>query len=107
MRRQLEQVCEYAQMGHVTVQVVPYDAGAYPGQNGPFVHMEFQDPGDDDVLYIEQSPDMVVRDDPELVGGFLETFLSISDDNALSPDESLALIRTVIGSMKVDDNSVG
>ncbi len=52
MRRQLRYLAGVAARPEVTLEVVPFAAGAHPGMNGPFTILGFDgDPGD--VLYLE------------------------------------------------------
>jgi len=53
MRRQIHYLSEMAAKPNVTIEIVPFTAGTHPGLRGPFVIIEFPDPGDDDVLYLE------------------------------------------------------
>ena len=59
MRRQIHYLIETAAKPNVTIEVVPFSAGTHPGLRGPFVIVEFPDPGDDDVLYLETRGDMI------------------------------------------------
>jgi hypothetical protein len=45
------------------MRVLRFDAGAHRGVIGPFVLLGFSDPGEDDVLWIEGWPEVVVRED--------------------------------------------
>ena len=53
MREQLEHLVEVSKLPHVTVQVLPYDAGAHAGMSGTFSILEFDDAADSSVVYIE------------------------------------------------------
>lgn len=53
MRQQLEHLAKLADKPNVTVQVLPFAAGAHPGMAGPFVILEFPEPLDPDVVYLE------------------------------------------------------
>jgi len=53
MRGQLRRLAESAQQGRSTVQVVPYRAGAYAGTTGPFVILDFSEPIDPALVYVE------------------------------------------------------
>ena len=53
MAAQLEHVVSMTRRPNVTVQVIPFDAGAHPGMPGSFVHMEFRDEGDPDLVYVD------------------------------------------------------
>ena len=52
MRRQVRRLIEMTEKPNVTIEVVPFSAGAHPGLKGSFVILEFPDAGDDDVLYL-------------------------------------------------------
>ena len=65
MRRQVGHLAEMAQRPNMTLEVVPFNAGAHPGMQGPFVIFEFPDAEDDDVLYLETSQgELIIRDEP-------------------------------------------
>jgi transcriptional regulator with XRE-family HTH domain len=53
MRAQLRHLAEVSALGNVTVQVLGYDAGAHPAMHGSFTVMQFPDPVDPDVVYVE------------------------------------------------------
>jgi len=75
MRRQLSQMIELAGMTNVTIEVVPFDAGAHPGLLGSFLIYEFPDTADDDALWLEgPHGDLLSRDDPEEILTFRENF---------------------------------
>ena len=53
MRGQLRQLAKLTKLPQVTVQVLPYEVGAHPGMYGAFAIMDFPDPADPDLVYIE------------------------------------------------------
>ncbi|MEU6537961.1 helix-turn-helix transcriptional regulator [Streptomyces sp. NPDC047000] len=53
MREQLEYLLDMTRLPHVTVQVLPFDAGAHPGLNGQYAILEFADAADSSVVYLE------------------------------------------------------
>ncbi|MEU6243094.1 helix-turn-helix transcriptional regulator [Streptomyces sp. NPDC047024] len=53
MREQLEHLIEMCRLPHVTVQVLPFEAGAHPGLNGQYAILEFADAADSSVVYLE------------------------------------------------------
>ncbi|ARF81304.1 hypothetical protein HS99_0019775 [Kitasatospora aureofaciens] len=53
MAKQLQQLIAASREPNVTLQVVPFDAGAHPGVLGSFVIMEFPVRNDLDVVYTE------------------------------------------------------
>jgi transcriptional regulator with XRE-family HTH domain len=91
MAKQANRLLELAQLPHVTIQVVPFTAGAHPGMEGPFLILGFPEPADPDVVYVDSTS-----------GGF---FLELAPDvrryslmfdhlraAALKPDDSVAVI---------------
>jgi hypothetical protein len=53
MRGQLRYLADLAQQGKTTIQVVPYCAGAHAGTTGPFVILDFEEPTDPAMVYVE------------------------------------------------------
>ncbi|WP_329178260.1 helix-turn-helix domain-containing protein [Streptomyces sp. NBC_01477] len=53
MREQLAHLVELSHLPHVTVQVLPFEAGAHPGLSGQFAVLEFTDTTDATVVYLE------------------------------------------------------
>jgi Domain of unknown function (DUF5753) len=54
-------------MPNVTVQVIPFDAGAHPSMTGSFITLEFPDPADPGLVYIESmAGDLFLEDEAEL-----------------------------------------
>ncbi len=53
MRRQLTHLIKAANEPNVTVQVIPFSAGAHPGMPGSFVLLDFPNPADPDVVHID------------------------------------------------------
>lgn len=80
MRRQIRTIAEIATRPNVTIEIVPFNAGVYHGLTGPFVTLEFADPADDDVLYVENiQGDVISRDVPEEVVSYRGIFESLRE----------------------------
>jgi transcriptional regulator with XRE-family HTH domain len=93
MRRQLNQMVELAAMANVTIEVVPFGAGAHPGLLGPFQIYEFPDTADDDVLWLEgPTGDLSSRDNPEEILSFREKFEQLRKIS-LGPEASVNFLR--------------
>ena len=92
MKHQLKHILGLVARPTVTVQIVPFSAGAHPGMNGPFVILEFPDAEDDDVLYLEKgSGSLISRDVREDIVGYREAFERLRAIS-LSPEDSVALL---------------
>ncbi|MEV4530831.1 DUF5753 domain-containing protein [Streptosporangium sp. NPDC049304] len=53
MRSQLKWLLDITDLPNVTIQVLPFAAGVHPGTNGAFEIMEFPEPADPDVVFME------------------------------------------------------
>jgi transcriptional regulator with XRE-family HTH domain len=95
MRRQLQRIRELSAERHVTTQILPFSAGGHAGLNGPFTILEFRDPSDDHVLFLEQAGDRTTRDDPDETALYLERFYEL-EKVALSRDETLEMLDAAI-----------
>jgi hypothetical protein len=100
MRRQIRHLVETAARPNVTIEIVPFSAGTHPGLRGPFVIVEFPDPGDDDVLYLEARGDLVRGgiSEEEEVSAQREVFEQLRE-LSLGPDGSVAYLGKVADEM--------
>jgi transcriptional regulator with XRE-family HTH domain len=101
MPNQLRSAADRAERDEVvTLRIVPFDAGAYPGGLfGTFTLMEFEE-GLSDVLFLDSDRGaftMVTGDDPQ-VASYRDIFESILQ-SAMSAEESIDLIRRVADEM--------
>ncbi|WP_067854087.1 helix-turn-helix domain-containing protein [Nocardia shimofusensis] len=99
MGGQLEKLLEMNKLKNVILQILPFDAGAHPGMAGSFTLLDFADPNDPELVYVEG----IAGD--ELVEGHAEVrrFGIIFDQlraMALSPRDSIALIESAAESMR-------
>jgi len=53
MRAQLERLIEASSLPNVTLQIVPFSAGAHPAMDGSFKLLSFREPTDPNIVYIE------------------------------------------------------
>jgi hypothetical protein len=85
-----------AAVPNVTVQVIPYDAGAHPGMPGSFIVLEFPDPADQSLVYIDSmAGDLFLEDDME-IRRYILMFEHLRAA-ALRPDESVTLLAAIAG----------
>jgi len=98
MQAQLHHLIECADQGKTTIQVVPYRAGAHAGTAGPFVILEFGEPTDPAMVYIETlAGDIYIEDAPD-VNRYTLAFERLLAA-ALHPDESLRMIEQAASAM--------
>lgn len=94
MREQLARLREAAELPHVTVQVIPYAAGAHPGMPGSFIVLEFPDPADQSLVYIDSmAGDLFLEDDAE-IRRYILMFEHLRAA-AMRPDETLTLLAAI------------
>ncbi len=94
MRAQLIHLIKAAGEPHVTVQVIPYSAGAHAGMPGSFVLMDFPNPADPDVVHIDSlAGDLFLENEADLRRYRLlfEHLRAV----AASPDQTLRMVATL------------
>lgn len=92
MRAQLDHMAEASQRPNVTLQVLPFGAGAHPGQTGPFIILDFAEPAEPAVVYMETVGGNLYMDKAEEVRLYTAAFERLHAA-ALSPDETTAMLR--------------
>lgn len=93
-REQLERLVEFANWPNITVQVIPFEAGAYPGMGSPFNLLGFTEEHYEDVAYVENLRYGLLLEEPATVQSYRLCFTELRDI-ALDPDESIAMIAKV------------
>lgn len=94
MREQLKRLEEISQYSSVTVQVLPFTAGAHPAMDGAFSILKFSERADPDVVYVEYRAGSLYLEGQAEVDGYILMFDHLRA-RALGPDESRALIAKV------------
>lgn len=91
MCAQLERLVEAAELPNVTVQVLPFEAGAHAGMDGTFAILDFPEPSDPDVVYAENATGGLFLEKSEELRKYVFIFDHIRAA-ALRPEESVAVI---------------
>jgi hypothetical protein len=99
MNGQLMRLLEETKKKNVILQILPFEAGAHPGMAGSFTLLDFPNPADPELVYVEG----IAGD--ELIEGHTEIrrFGVIFDQlraMALSPRDSMNLINKAAGQMR-------
>jgi transcriptional regulator with XRE-family HTH domain len=98
MHAQLARLIEAADQPNITLQVIPFDAGAHPGMPGSFIYMEFGEPNPDLVYVDTLAGDLFLETDADLA-----LYASMFDHLravALSPAQAARLISTLMKEME-------
>jgi transcriptional regulator with XRE-family HTH domain len=90
-RDQLRILAEASSRPNVTIQVLPFGAGAHAGMEGDFVILAFPDPDDPPVAYAEGLFGDVYLESEEELGRYSLAWANILD-KALVPAESAAML---------------
>ena len=78
LRRQLNHLRVVAERPNVHIQVLPFSAGGHRGMFGSFTLFEFPLEEQDFAVRVEHSgPDVLIRDNPEEISFYLETFFEL------------------------------
>jgi transcriptional regulator with XRE-family HTH domain len=97
MQAQLKHLLEAAEAPNVTFQMIPYDKGAHPGMSGSFVHMDFDDPLDPELVYIDTlAGDLFLEADADIRR--YKTMFEHLRAVALSPRETSADLAKIMKS---------
>jgi len=96
MRRQLEYLRQLTEFSHITVRVVPFAIGAYQSLGRPFVHLEFPEANDDDLLHYEDhTGGVTMRDEIDATTKAVEDFIKL-EDISLNPTRTQQLLDELI-----------
>jgi transcriptional regulator with XRE-family HTH domain len=98
MRHQLRQLIEVASKPHITIEVIPFSAGLHPGMKGPFEIIEFADPSDRDIVFLESPRGDIISDDSEETLKYREAFEGLGKAS-LGPRDSLTRIAKIADEM--------
>lgn len=91
LRGQCDHLLELGERPTMTLQVLPFAAGQYPGMRSPFVILSFPEAADTDVVYLENETSSLYLEEPDEIERYSDLFDHMRAV-ALSPDDSAALI---------------
>jgi transcriptional regulator with XRE-family HTH domain len=91
LRGQLYHLLKMATLPHVTIQVVPFEAGAHGGMEGPFLILGFPEQGDPDVVYVENTTTGVYLEQHSDVRRYTLMFDHLRAC-AMRPEETIAMV---------------
>ena len=95
MAAQLNHLLAMTEQPLVTLQVIPFGAGAHPGMPGSFVLMDFPDPDDPLIVYIDSMAGDLFLEAEADIRRYNEIFDHLRAQ-AKSPADSRALIATLV-----------
>jgi transcriptional regulator with XRE-family HTH domain len=95
MRAQLKHLIEMCDHPAVTLQILPFSAGAHRAMGGPFTILRYTEPDLRDVVYIEQLTSALYLDKPTEVDAYLEVIEEVclqADASAKTPGTLKAVL---------------
>lgn len=94
MASQAGKILQLVNEGKVTIQVIPYDVGAYAAMDSNFDYIEFGDSSLDGVVFVEGLVNMLYLEKPGELARYAEA-LELLRDTALGPRDSARLIAEI------------
>jgi transcriptional regulator with XRE-family HTH domain len=98
MRDQLQRLLTVGEFPGVTVRMLPFDAGAHPALNGAFTVLEFPDPDDPRIVYIDNLTSSLYLETMREVGLYRLAYQQLQA-SALQPDETATFIARLTEEM--------
>jgi len=95
MRDQLRRLIEAAELPNVTLQVLPFSAGAHAGMDGTFAILDFPEAEDPDVVYAENATGGLFLEKSDELKKYSSIFDTIRS-TALTPEESIEMIALLV-----------
>ncbi|MCX3058278.1 helix-turn-helix domain-containing protein [Streptomyces beihaiensis] len=91
MREQIERLLDMSELAHISIDIVPFGAGAHVGACAPFTYFRFEEPELPDIVYSELLSAAVYLDQREDVVAHLEAHSRMA--LSTSSDDSRALLN--------------
>ena len=95
MRGQLERLIDASKLPNITLQVLPFGAGAHPAMVGSFTVLRFPDEELPDVVYLEHLTNAVYLDKRDEVERYLDVMESLCDDSE-HPGRTVELLERIL-----------
>lgn len=99
MREQLGHLVTMSEQAHITIQVLPFSAGAVPALGEPFIILSFAGPDDPDVAFADHLTGCVYVEAEDDVESYNLNFGALQE-KALAPAESIEFITTLAGDLR-------
>jgi transcriptional regulator with XRE-family HTH domain len=80
LKAQLEHLRHVSRLGHVQIKVLPWSIGAHAAMAGAFRILDFDDPDDPNVVYLESHVGALYLEEPDEVEEYRRVFQLISSD---------------------------
>jgi transcriptional regulator with XRE-family HTH domain len=98
MQRQLRHLIEVAKKPTIAMEIIPFAAGMHLGMKGAFEIIEFADPSDSGIVFLESPRGDIIIDDAEETLSYRKVFETLRK-SSLDPSDSLALLGRIADEM--------
>jgi transcriptional regulator with XRE-family HTH domain len=96
MRGQILRLVELSSQPNITIQVIPFDAGAHPAMKGNFTLLRFPEGfADMDCVYLENENGEVWQERPGDIARYSDVLGRVRDQ-ALSPEETTSFLDSLV-----------
>jgi transcriptional regulator with XRE-family HTH domain len=103
MWRQLQHLVDEASKPNITLQVLPFGAGMHGGLDGEFTILQYPDPADPDVVYLETAAGQRYDESGDVARRYNLIFDRLREA-ALKPEESVRALTDAIRDLRGDDS---
>lgn len=99
MISQLHRLQELSDYAHVSIQILPFSQGLHFGMQGGFTMLEFPDPEDDELLFLDNRKASVsAREGADVIAHYKDEFYQL-EENAVGRDALADFLGTIIREM--------
>jgi transcriptional regulator with XRE-family HTH domain len=95
MQEQLHHLIHLASRHNIDIYVLPFSAGAHPATEGTFIIMDFPDPRDSSIAYLENPATSLYLEESHQIRMFNDMF-GDAQGCSLTPVQSLTFIKRVL-----------
>lgn len=95
MRGQIERLLTMAERPNVDLSVIRDDSGAHPALSESFVILDYPDPADLPLVYLETATEDLIIEDPEAIQHYVQMFGHTYNAGA-SPEESVLHLESLL-----------
>jgi transcriptional regulator with XRE-family HTH domain len=103
MWRQLQHLVDEASKPNITLQVLPFGAGVHGGLDGEFTILQYPDPADPDVVYLETAAGQRYDESGDVARRYNLIFDRLQEA-ALKPEESVRALTDAIRDLRGDES---
>lgn len=99
MREQLQHLIHMASRHNIDIYVLPFTAGAHPATEGTFIVMDFPDPRDVSIAYLENPATSLYLEESDQIRMFNDMF-GDAQGCSLNPVQSLSFIQRILSEVE-------